>query len=115
MHELSLAINIVETVQEVAIQEKLTSIFEIEMEVGDLSGVIVEALEFAMEEAVKNTIIEKAKRTIIKVSAIAKCNECNTEYNLDDVFTPCPNCASFNNEIIAGREFKLYKIKGSKK
>ncbi|MCK9254644.1 MAG: hydrogenase maturation nickel metallochaperone HypA [Bacteroidales bacterium] len=113
MHELSIAINIVEIAQDTAFSAKLHSISEIEIEVGDLSGVIIEALEFAMEEAVKNTILDGAERKITKIPAKAKCNNCSTEYDIEDVFTPCPKCSGFDNEILSGNELKIKTIIGN--
>ncbi len=110
MHELSIALNIVEIAEENAKQSNVNLITEIELVVGELSGVVYEALEFAMEEAVKNTILEKAKRTIIRISGKAKCTSCSHEFDVKDIYTACPKCKSFINEIIQGNELRVESL-----
>lgn len=112
MHELSIAMSIVEIAEENAAMAGVKNVSEIQIEIGDLSGVVDEALEFALEEAVKNTILKNAKRIVIKTSGKAKCLECNHEFAVDDVFTPCPKCSSFNNEIISGQELRVKSMLG---
>ena len=110
MHELSIATNIVEIAEESAKQSNTTVITEIELEVGELSGVVYEALEFAMVEAVKNTMLQNAKRIIIRIKGLAKCSECLHEFYVDDIFTPCPKCQSFKNDIIQGKELRVKSL-----
>ena len=61
MHELSIAINIVEIATEEAKKANVSSVLEIELEVGTLSGIVIDALEFAMDEAIKNSVLQNAK------------------------------------------------------
>lgn len=114
MHELSIAMSIVEIAEENAACSGVKTINEIQIEVGVLSGVVHEALEFAMEEAVKNTVLQNAKRVVINIPGKAKCNECKFEFELNDIYTPCPKCSSFNNEIISGQELRVKSMTGDK-
>ena len=110
MHELSIAMSIVEIAEDSAKQSNVNTITEIELEVGTLSGVVYNALEFAMDEAVKNTMLENASRKIIRIDGKAKCNVCNHEFEIDDIHTPCPECASFDSEVVAGRELRVKSL-----
>jgi hydrogenase nickel incorporation protein HypA/HybF len=112
MHELSIAMSIVEIAEENAQQSNVKSISEIQLEIGELSGVVHEALEFAMEEAVKNTILKNAKRIIISIPGKVKCLQCLHEFEVDDIFTPCPICSSFENDVIAGKELRVKSMVG---
>jgi len=112
MHELSIAMSIVEIAEENAQQSNVKSISEIQLEIGELSGVVHEALEFAMEEAVKNTILKNAKRIIISIPGKVKCLQCQHEFEVDDIFTPCPVCSSFENDVIAGKELRVKSMVG---
>ena len=67
MHELSIAQSVVDLAEEVAEKEKADSVVSIDIEIGTLSGVVVDALEFAMEMTVKNTKLEFAKINYIKM------------------------------------------------
>ena len=110
MHELSIAVNIVEMIEDNAKMEKAHSVDRFEIDVGTLSGVVVDALEFALEEAVKNSICSKAKWKINKIEAKAKCRKCGHIYNVDDYFSPCPKCERFDKEILQGKEIQLKSI-----
>lgn len=110
MHELSIAMSIVEIAEENAKQSNAIKITEIELEVGALSGVVYDALEFAMEEAVRNTMLEGAIRKTIRIEGKAKCAECSHEFSVEDVFTPCPKCQSFQNDIIQGKELRVKSL-----
>ena len=107
MHELSIAMSIVEIAEENINQANLSKVTEIELDVGELSGVVFDALEFAMVEAVKDTVLQNAVRKINRIPGKARCNECGFEFELEDIYTPCPKCASFENEIINGKELKV--------
>ncbi len=110
MHEMSIAINIVEIAEEEVQKAGARSVLSIKLEIGALSGVIIEALEFAMEEAVKNTILENAKVDILFIPAKARCMNCHNEFEVDDLFSPCPECNSIETEIIKGREMKIKSL-----
>lgn len=110
MHELSIATSIVEYASEFAREHRADSISRIDLEVGQLSGVVKESLEFAMEEAVKNSVLEKAQVVITETEGKSVCNKCQTEFNNSDWYTPCPNCMSMDSEIVAGKELQIRSI-----
>lgn len=110
MHELSIAVNIVDIVTEEARKVNSSSISEVEIEIGSMSGVIIEALNFAIEEAVKNTCLINAKIKFTEVIAEAKCCKCENDFKVDDFFAVCPKCGSFETDIKKGKELKIKKI-----
>ena len=64
MHELSIALGIVELAEKQAKKAGGTEIEIIELEIGKLSGVEMEALDFAWPVATKDTMLENAKRKV---------------------------------------------------
>ncbi len=110
MHELSIATNIVEIVKEYTDKEKASSVNEITIEVGIVSGIVVHALEFALEEAVKDTVLQNAKINILEISGKAKCNKCSHIFEINEIYTQCPKCLDFNSDIIQGKELKVKSI-----
>lgn len=110
MHELSIAASIVDYATDFASEHQATSISRIEIEVGQLSGVITESLEFAMEEAVKGSVLEKAEVILTEVPGRSRCNRCQTEFDNPDWYTPCPSCLAMDAEIIGGKELLITKI-----
>ena len=110
MHELSIAASIVDYAAEFASEHQATSISRIEIEVGQLSGVIIESLGFAMEEAVKGSVLEKAEVVITEVAGRSRCNRCQTEFDNPGWYTPCPNCMAMDAEITSGKELLIRSV-----
>ncbi len=110
MHEFSIALNIVDIATRTARNEGAAKINEVEIEVGILSGVVIEALEFALESATKNTLLENAKIIITRIKARAKCSKCHAEFEPKELIAECPVCSSFDFKIINGRELRVKSI-----
>jgi hydrogenase nickel incorporation protein HypA/HybF len=110
MHEFSIALNIVDIASKTAKEANAEKIKEVEIDVGVLSGVILEALRFALYSAIKGTLLENAEFKINEIPAKVKCNECNTEFEPDNYIAQCPECNSFNYNFIQGRELRVKSI-----
>jgi hydrogenase nickel incorporation protein HypA/HybF len=110
MHELSIALNIVEIAEKRARIENAHVVTEIELEVGELAGVVYDALDFALSSAVKNTLLENAKIKVLKVSGLAQCQKCLHEYQTDDYFSTCPACGHYITRILKGKELRVKSI-----
>lgn len=110
MHEFSIAVDIVDIATSSARKEAATVVKEIEIEIGQLSGVVMEALEFSLEAAVKGTILEDARRKLIIVPGRARCTQCSTEYDTDTLFKTCPRCQACAPDVIHGRELRVKSL-----
>lgn len=110
MHELSLAMNIVEICEENAKINKAQRILSVSLEIGKLSGVELDAMETAMQSAIINTILENATIHYNVTVGKAKCSDCNHIFITDDAFTLCPKCNSFKTNIISGKEFLVSSL-----
>lgn len=110
MHEFSIAMDIVDIATTSARNEAATVVKEIEIEIGQLSGVVLEALEFSLEAAVKGTILENARRNLIILEGMARCTKCLTEYDTDTIFKPCPKCGTCAPDVIRGRELRVKSL-----
>jgi hydrogenase nickel incorporation protein HypA/HybF len=110
MHEFSIAVNIVEIAEEYASRENASVVREIEIEVGELSGVVVDALKFCLEAAVKDGPLEEAERRICTIEGRARCRSCSHEFRVQELYSPCPKCGSPAPEIIQGRELRVKSL-----
>jgi hydrogenase nickel incorporation protein HypA/HybF len=110
MHELSIATNIVEICLEEARKADAGNVTGVVVEVGAMSGVIPEALEFSWDVANKGTPVEGASLKITEIKARARCVHCGQEFGLEDAFEPCPACNKFGNDILTGHELKIKAI-----
>ena len=110
MHEFSLAQNIVEIVRNSATKAEKEKVYQIILEIGELSGVEEEALLTALGSQMTDSLF---KDSIIKIEnrkGIAICKECKTEFGLSNMFTLCPNCNGYYKDIISGKEFNVLSI-----
>ncbi|GAA4435939.1 hydrogenase maturation nickel metallochaperone HypA [Pontibacter saemangeumensis] len=110
MHEFYIALSIVETAELEVKKAGGNLVEEIVLEIGDLAGVEEEALEYAWEEAVKQTILEKARCTIEKKSGIARCLNCQQEFTLSFAYDICPSCNGFRKELLQGKEIRIRSL-----
>jgi hydrogenase nickel incorporation protein HypA/HybF len=111
MHELSIAMSIVEIAEDNARNANTSVINEIELDIGSQSGVVLEALEFAMQSAVLGTMLEKATVKINSIPAKAACSQCQNEFYVKEVFEACPECGNPFCDIFQGKELKVKSLK----
>jgi hydrogenase nickel incorporation protein HypA/HybF len=104
MHELSIALNIVDIASRETEKAGATKVEQLELEVGSLSGVVIEALEFALKEAVRNSVLESSEIIISEVEARCRCNQCGLEYKVEALYDICPDCHSADRTILQGQE-----------
>jgi hydrogenase nickel incorporation protein HypA/HybF len=110
MHELSLALAIVEMAVGEAEKSNGCAVQEIEIEVGVLSGVDADALEFALSLAVKNTKLEHAAVRIIHTKGLGRCNLCDRSFVMNEAWTPCPGCNMPAGQILNGKELRIVSM-----
>ena len=104
MQELTLCKNIREIIQQKALQEHLTCIKRIYIEMGQLLAVEPAALIFSFEDLAEGTIAENAQLEIISVAAKAKCESCGKTVNMNQYYDSCSECGSYALTITQGEE-----------
>jgi hydrogenase nickel incorporation protein HypA/HybF len=110
MHEFSIITHIIDIVLDSAISHDINEIKAVEIEVGQASGVVKEALNFAWDSAIRGTILENAALVIRLIPVKACCRKCQNIYFPQEPFDACPRCGEFNPEIITGRELRVIAI-----
>jgi len=110
MHELSIALSIVDIAEEEVKKNEANEVVEIELEIGKLSGIEPYALDFAWDQAIINTVLEKAERKTLYIEARAICQDCGHEFNIYNVYDECPSCKSYIKELTCGRELRVKSL-----
>lgn len=110
MHELSIVMGIVEIAAAETRKAGAQAVESIELDIGQLAGVQLDSLEFAWEVAVKNTVLQKAERHIHLIPGKARCNDCGTEFNMQQLYDACPHCGQYFNDIIQGQELRVKSL-----
>ena len=108
MHELSLAMSLVEAASEEVLRLGKVRVEALHLRLGALSGVVREALEFSFDLAAAGTPIEGARLAILEVPVAIYCPACAAERELPGLQSfRCPVCAAESPEVIRGRELEL--------
>ncbi len=108
MHELSIAINIVEIACEEAARQKGARVEAVHLQVGALSGVVKDALLFAWDMACAGTPIAGSRLEIEEVPVAIRCPACGAEHTLgEEVDLRCPDCGGTATEVLRGQELQV--------
>ncbi|MQN01361.1 MAG: hydrogenase maturation nickel metallochaperone HypA [Lachnospiraceae bacterium] len=113
MHELSYMMRMVDTALEACKKNDLKKVTEMEISVGEATGLIPHYLKDYYPKCVKGTILEGSDLTVHFIPVMAKCSDCGSEYQPSkENDYRCPNCKSFKAVIVHGREFTLNRLTG---
>lgn len=107
MHELSIVMGILKIAETETEKAGAKSVQLIELEIGTLAGIELQALDFVWSGAVKDTVLENAKRKIDHIQGKAQCMECDRIFPLEHVYDPCPDCQNYLKGIIQGKELRI--------
>jgi hydrogenase nickel incorporation protein HypA/HybF len=110
MHELSLAVNVLEIAEGTRQRARAQQIVSIELEIGQLSAVEPEALRFAMDTLLPESTASGAHIHYHYIQGRAHCRQCGNDFELDFYYDPCPRCDSFDKEILAGDDMLVTSV-----
>ncbi len=110
MHELSIALSIVELAEQQAREHNAKEIEELELEIGNLAGVELHTLTFALESSVKGTMLENARIVRRDIRGEGRCGDCGTVFEMNRYIEPCPKCGSYFINIVKGKELRIKSI-----
>ena len=104
MHELSIAMSILEMAQEEA-ELRDVRVEAVHLELGLLSGVVAEALLFSYEVACSGTRLEGSRLIVKEVPIEVFCPACKASKVLTSMqWFCCPDCSAPTSEVIHGKE-----------
>jgi hydrogenase nickel incorporation protein HypA/HybF len=107
MHEMSITQGIIDLCLLHSGGRRVNSL---EVEIGELSTVVPEAIEFCFEACSRDTFLEGARLNIIRIPGVGKCQECRSETPLTEIFGTCRQCGSNRVVIITGEEMMVREI-----
>jgi len=110
MHELSIAMRIVETVSEALPANEPGSVRAVQLRVGRFSTVVPDALHFAWDQATQNTRLERSQLQIELVEPQIDCIQCRQRFVLPGVRLRCPQCDQPANSLCRGRELEILSV-----
>lgn len=113
MHEVGIMESLLRIAEEKAREANADRIDSIRMCIGEASGVVAEALEFAFEALSPGTMAEGAGfiAEIVKVKCL--CEKCNLEFSPEGIIYICPKCGEPAWKITQGKELYLQSMEVS--
>ena len=110
MHELSIALSILEGVEEEVAQRGYGQVRSIHVRIGALSGVVPEALRSSFELAREGTAFSESRLTIERAPAVVRC-ACGAEGPVESIhMMVCPACEQPVSAVVAGRELEVVAL-----
>ncbi len=110
MHEVGITRNLVEIAEEHAREAGCQRILSVNIDIGDLSGVVAEAVEFCFEAVSSGTMTEGAKLNINRIPGKKRCEECQHTFPADNLTFECPGCSSFILTTLQGDELRITEM-----
>jgi hydrogenase nickel incorporation protein HypA/HybF len=110
MHELSIALSIIEGAEEEAARHggKVTAVH---LRLGQLSGVVKDALLFAYDLACEATPLAGSRLLIEEIPVVVFCPQCAAERTITSIQSLCcPVCGAMTPEVVQGRELELVAL-----
>ncbi len=108
MHELSIAMSIVDGACEEASRHGATRVESVHLRLGQLCGVVKEALLFSYDIATMDTVLEGSRLQIEEVNAAIYCDNCDTERELTTIQNfSCHVCGKASSNVVHGRELTI--------
>jgi len=110
LHELSVVIEVVRTVEEFARENGVTRIDKLVLQIGELSSMIPQYIEDCFPCAVDGTSMVDTKLEIEILPGNGRCRSCGAMFNLVANKGVCPECGVKDAEVISGKEFMIKEI-----
>ena len=109
MHELSIALSMIEQIEQVAAKHP-GAVRSVRARIGVLSGVDCDALRFAWEIARAGTPLASTALEIERVPLRVRCPVCGSTHAAEIHSILCPRCVTPEQEILEGRELQLASL-----
>ena len=110
MHELSIAMGIVEAAADEA-QSRGVQVTAVHLRLGALSGVVKDALLFSYTVACEGTPLEGSRLVIEEVPVVVYCQKCKSERTLATIQQFfCNVCGTPTSEIMQGKELEVVAL-----
>ena len=111
MHELSIALSIIEGASNEISRHGDVKISAVHLKLGPLSGVVKDALLFSYELACEGTALEGSRLVIEEVPVLVFCPNCKAERTLPSIQQMCcPVCDALTPQILQGHELELVAL-----
>ena len=111
MHELGLVFHMVDLLEKVGEENELTHIERVVLDLGEVSGVLVDQLQDCWKWAsAKSELLAGAVLEVNQLPAVTICNDCGRTYPTVAHGRICPHCESPNTVLVSGNQMEVREV-----
>ncbi|WP_415407863.1 hydrogenase/urease nickel incorporation protein HypA [Sulfurovum sp. CS9] len=110
MHEYSIVQALLNQCEGIAKENKAKRVTKVVTKIGVMSGVEIHLLQTAFDTFKEGTICDGAEFIINHQKIKLYCNECEAEFEIDELTYKCVECESLNVKVIDGEDMYLMSL-----
>jgi hydrogenase nickel incorporation protein HypA/HybF len=110
MHEVGITQSIIDIAEQHARAQGAGKIHSVTVEIGALSGVIAESVEFCFEACASGTLLEGTRLIIHRIPGLGRCGECGATTPMEQHTFACEACGGFALETLQGTELRVTEL-----
>jgi len=110
MHEMALAEGVIDLVEDAARANGVKRVKTVVIEIGALSHVAPEAMQFCFEAVSRDSVAAGARLDIVTVAGQGWCLDCAKTVPLTERFGACPECGRHHVQMTAGDEMRVKEV-----
>lgn len=111
MHELGTVVYIMDTVEKLAVENELSEVASVTVEIGEVSGIIPEYIaDFWLYSRKKSELLKNTELVIENLPAVTYCDSCGKTYKTVEYGKQCPHCGSYDTFLLTGNEYIIKEI-----
>jgi len=110
MHEMSLAENVLQIIEDAASKQGFGRVRTVWLEIGQLACVEPESLRFSFAEVTRDSIAQQARLEIIEIKGQGWCDKCARDVPLPALYEACPNCGSYQIKVTGGDQMRVREL-----
>lgn len=107
MHEMSLAENVREIIEDAADTQGFRQVRRIVLEIGELAVVETEALQFCLDVVLEGSAAEGAALEFVTTPGAGWCARCARTVPMHERYAPCPHCGDYGLEVRSGAQMRV--------
>jgi hydrogenase nickel incorporation protein HypA/HybF len=110
MHELSIAQNIIEIIQQRVPEPEWKQVAAVRVKVGAVAGIVPDSLKFSFQAITAESALCNAQLITEHVPFRVHCLTCSATTENEDGFAMCGECESTDIQLLSGTELHVVEI-----
>ncbi|HZW23972.1 MAG TPA: hydrogenase maturation nickel metallochaperone HypA [Gallionella sp.] len=110
MHEMSLAENVREIIEDTGRKQGFARVVSVRLEIGKLSSVEPEAMRFCFDAAMAGSIAGQAKLEIVETPGQGHCEDCGLDMGIESLYEACLHCGGYRIRVTGGGAMRIMDL-----